>query len=277
MPHCRPNALQPFMFDNTPVRTVIGPDGEPWLMATDVCAILGLSNPRDAVGRLDDDEKATVGNADGQPGRGAQTFNIISESGVWALTMRSRKPEAKRFRKWVTKEVIPSIRKTGAYNPSMATVRQAVAERFLRVGLAPWMKRFPDAFYEEIFRLRGWPWQGPGTPRPGVIAYYTNDLIYERLAPDLLRMLRERNPVDAHTKKRPSKHHQHLSDDVGHPGLERHLYSVICIMRSSSTWDDFMIQMDRIHPRWGNSLLLPLMNELLLPQPQSPAPAVFPS
>lgn len=92
-------------------------DGEPWFVAVDVCRILEISNSRDAVARLDDDEKADVGITD-TSSNGVQqrrTVTAISESGLYALIFTSRKPEAKKFRKWVTHEVLPSIRKTGAY------------------------------------------------------------------------------------------------------------------------------------------------------------------
>jgi hypothetical protein len=103
---------------------------------------------------------------------------------------------------------------------------------------------------------------GAGTPRPGVVAHYTNDLIYARLAPDLLRQLRERNPLDE-SGRRKARHHQHLNEDVGHPALASHLYAIISIMRRVDTWDTFMLWVDRIHPRWGTSLLLPLVDDLL--------------
>ena len=93
-------------------------DGEPWFVAVDVCRILEISNSRDAVARLDDDEKADVGITD-TSSNGVQqrrTVTAISESGLYALIFTSRKPEAKKFRKWVTHEVLPSIRKTGGYS-----------------------------------------------------------------------------------------------------------------------------------------------------------------
>lgn len=89
-------------------------DGEPWWVAKDVCDILGIKNARDAISSLDEDEKDTVGISDGN--RGNPNMNAISESGLYALILRSNKKEAKRFRKWVTSEVLPSIRKTGSYS-----------------------------------------------------------------------------------------------------------------------------------------------------------------
>jgi len=105
-------AMQSFGFEGTGVR-VIEQNGCPWFVAQDVCACLGISNPRDAVSRLDDDEKG-VGIADTLGGE--QGLLIVSESGVYALIFRSRKAEAKRFRKWVTQEVLPAIRETGRYD-----------------------------------------------------------------------------------------------------------------------------------------------------------------
>lgn len=93
------------------VRTM-NKDGEPWFVAVDVCKALEISNNRMAINRLDDDEKGvsltdTLG--------GKQDMTIINESGLYSLVLGSRKPEAKKFKRWITHEVIPSIRKTGGY------------------------------------------------------------------------------------------------------------------------------------------------------------------
>ena len=90
-------------------------DDQPWFVAADVCRILGMSNPTEALRSLDDDEKATLSNPEGRAGSGAQKLNIVNESGLYALIFKSRKPEAKKFRKWGTSEVLPAIRKHGAY------------------------------------------------------------------------------------------------------------------------------------------------------------------
>ncbi|UOK70209.1 Bro-N domain-containing protein [Ancylobacter polymorphus] len=95
---------------------VIDRNGEPWFVLLDVCKKLDIANPSDAASRLDDDEKDAVGITDAI-GR-AQKMTVISESGLYSLILRSTKPEAKRFRKWVTSEVLPSIRKTGGYELS---------------------------------------------------------------------------------------------------------------------------------------------------------------
>jgi prophage antirepressor-like protein len=109
------DTLQTFDFSDQPVRILMRADS-PWFIAADVCRVLEISNSRDAVSALDDDEKSTVGNPDSRPGMpGAKSFQVISESGLYALVFKSRKAEAKRFRKWVTAEVLPALRRTGRY------------------------------------------------------------------------------------------------------------------------------------------------------------------
>ncbi|HEY9701061.1 MAG TPA: Bro-N domain-containing protein [Allocoleopsis sp.] len=104
-------SLTVFAFNSQEIRTVII-DNDVWFVAKDVCEILEHSNSRAALERLDDDEKGvssiyTLG--------GNQDMAIVSESGLYSLVLTSRKPQAKAFRKWITAEVIPSIRKTGKY------------------------------------------------------------------------------------------------------------------------------------------------------------------
>lgn len=102
-----------FNFGNHSVRIIMR-DGQPWFVAFDVCQALGYANSRKAVAdHLDDDERSTVTNSDSRNGGGKLT--IINESGLYALVLRSRKPEARKFAKWVTGEVLPSIRKSGGY------------------------------------------------------------------------------------------------------------------------------------------------------------------
>ena len=115
--------LIPHVFNDISIRTT-EINGQIWFVAADVCKALEISNPRQAITRLDDDEKTTVTNNDGQAGQGAQLYNIINESGLYSLILRSRKAEAKRFKKWVTAEVLPSIRKTGSYHAPQMTEDQ---------------------------------------------------------------------------------------------------------------------------------------------------------
>lgn len=112
-----------FNYEGQKVRTVIA-SGEPWFIAKDVCDILEIQNSRDAVGRLDEDEKSTVVLTDGTPGNPNQT--IVNEPGLYSLILGSRKPEAKTFKRWITHEVIPSIRKTGAYTVRPQSVEDLI-------------------------------------------------------------------------------------------------------------------------------------------------------
>ena len=111
--------LSTFKFESKSIRT-LAINNEPWFVAKDVCDTLKISNVSDALLKLDDDEKATIGLTDSQAGNGAQSISIISESGMYTLILRCRDAVKKgsiphRFRKWVTSEVLPTIRKTGKY------------------------------------------------------------------------------------------------------------------------------------------------------------------
>lgn len=105
------NEMQTFVYSGAEVRTV-QKDGDPWFVLKDVCGVLGVGNVSDVYARLDTDEKG-VGQIDTLGGR--QSMNIISESGLYNVILRSDKPEAKPFRKWVTAEVLPAIRRSGGY------------------------------------------------------------------------------------------------------------------------------------------------------------------
>ena len=106
------NDIVPFTFENQEVR-IDYRDGKPRFALSDICAVLGISNVSDAGGRLDDDEKDEIALTDAI-GRTQATI-VINESGLYKLILRSRKPAAKRFTKWLTSEVLPSIRQTGQY------------------------------------------------------------------------------------------------------------------------------------------------------------------
>jgi hypothetical protein len=128
-----------------------------------------------------------------------------------------------------------------------------------RKELATWAKRFPDEFYEHIYRLRGWKWKGRGKNPPQVVASYTKDIVYARLAPQILKELELRNPIEGGRRK--GAHHQLLTDDVGHPALAQHLHAVVTLMRVSKNWDQFKMMLNVAHPKRKDTLQLPLMAE----------------
>ncbi len=114
------NEIQKFDFKGSSLRTLTDEAGGPWFVAKDVCDILGMSNPSMAVTALDKDEVAQIDPKDylGSENRSNQAVNIVSEPGLYKLIMRSRKPEAHEFQRWVTHEVLPQIRRTGGYIPA---------------------------------------------------------------------------------------------------------------------------------------------------------------
>ena len=122
--------ITPFEYNRQTLRTIADESGNLWFVLADVCAVLELTTPAKVADRLDDDEKGvsqihTLG--------GIQNMTIISESGLYAVILRSDKPQAKPFRKWVTGEVLPSIRKTGSYQtgnelPSLEQGKQKLVQ-----------------------------------------------------------------------------------------------------------------------------------------------------
>ena len=110
------NAMRCFNFGLEPVR-VVELGGKPWFVAADVCRVLEIENNRDAVSVLDEDEKADVGITDTSSNGTIQGRKVkaVSESGLYSLIFKSRKPQARKFRRWVTGEVLPALREHGRY------------------------------------------------------------------------------------------------------------------------------------------------------------------
>lgn len=115
--------LAVFTYSDLEVRTVVR-DGEPWFVAADVCTVLDIGRTHDAVRGLDDDERGT--DTIRTPG-GDQAVTVINEPGLYSLILRSRKPEAKAFKRWITHEVLPQIRRTGRFEAAPA-IPQTYAE-----------------------------------------------------------------------------------------------------------------------------------------------------
>ena len=132
-----------------------------------------------------------------------------------------------------------------------------ILDAYLLAEQAKWAKRFPDDFYKEIFRLRQWVWQGMKVTRPSVVGRYTNDCVWDRLAPGLRQELECINPKNE-TGNRRARHHQWLTSDVGHPALQKHLSGVMALMRASSNWDHFRRLLQRAYPKVNTTFELPL-------------------
>jgi hypothetical protein len=134
---------------------------------------------------------------------------------------------------------------------------QKILDKYLLAEYAKWAKRFPDEFYELMFRLKGWQWKGMKINRPSVVGHYTNDLVYQRLAPGLLTELKRLNPPDEEGRRR-SKHQQWLTEDVGHPALQRHLNMLIGFERASANWGMFYRMVQRALPKLNEQIPLAL-------------------
>ena len=131
------NDIQIFNYNSSEVRT-IQTDGEPWFVLRDVCNVLGISHVKDTADRLDQDE---VGQTEVIDSLGRkQTATIINESGLYNVILRSDKPEAKPFRKWVTSEVLPTIRRHGMY-ATPDTVEKMLADPDTTIKLLETIKQ----------------------------------------------------------------------------------------------------------------------------------------
>jgi len=137
---------------------------------------------------------------------------------------------------------------------------QLYLEKIIRKELAAWAKKFPDEFYENIYKLKNWKWPGMQKNRYSVVAHYTRDLVYERIATGLLQELEKKSPPNE-KGQRPNKLHQWLTEDVGNPMLAQHLYSIVMFQRlaikSGYGWHRFINMVDRVLPKRGNTLELP--------------------
>lgn len=126
---------------------------------------------------------------------------------------------------------------------------EEILEKFIAKELVKWIKTFPDEFYEELFRLRGWKYSERPTKRPVLVGKLTLNLVYQRIAPGVLKELKKLTP---RTPRGRHKHKlfQRLTEDVGHPKLREHLASVIALMKSSDDWADFYRRLERALPKY---------------------------
>jgi len=142
---------------------------------------------------------------------------------------------------------------TGYQRERSSDALRKLLDRYLKREFAAWAKRFPDEFYMEMFRLKKWDWKGMAVNRPSIVGTYTRDIVYARIAPGLVRELEILNPKDDRGN-RLSRHHQWLTDDIGHPALSHHIHAVIGLMRASTTWPGFNQLLKRAFPRKGDQL-----------------------
>lgn len=125
---------------------------------------------------------------------------------------------------------------------------QKILAAYIAPELLPWERRFPQAFYEELHRVRGWKYAPGSNARTAYIGKLTNALIYEQLPEGVLEELKSRNPTIPSNKRRRHRHHQLLTPDIGHPHLEKQIVSVTTLLRISDNWADFTRFFSRAFP-----------------------------
>lgn len=131
---------------------------------------------------------------------------------------------------------------------------QEVLRKYISGALYEWTKTFPLEFYKEIFRLKNWTWNNG--KMPGAVGGYTNDLIYQRLAPGVFEEIQRVNPP---TEKGYKLHnHRFMTRDIGHPALTRHIYRVLGLMEGASTWEEFKRKLDTKMPKLNATIALDL-------------------
>jgi hypothetical protein len=138
---------------------------------------------------------------------------------------------------------------TGYQQDRAANSLALILEKFIAKELRPWVRTFPNEFYAELFRLRGLEFPADSVKKPQYFGHLTNDIIYARLAPNVLDLLKKETP------RAPSGRHKHqlhrrLTEDFGHPKLREHLEAVMAVMKLSDDYDDFLRKLDRVKQRY---------------------------
>lgn len=146
---------------------------------------------------------------------------------------------------------------TGYQRQRAADALARILEEFIAKELQPWVKTFPDDYYEELFRLRGLDYPKDTVKKPQYFGHLTNDIIYRRLAPGVLEELKNTTPKTPAARPRHQLHRR-LTPELGHPKLREHLASAITVMKLSDNYDDFKKKLDRIHPRYNETMPLDL-------------------
>jgi hypothetical protein len=123
-----------------------------------------------------------------------------------------------------------------------------ILELYIAKELLPWSKRFPDEFYQQLFRLKSWEYPPRSSKRPKLIGKLTEQLVYKRLPPGVLEELRQKNPVTYKGGSRKARHHQLLSEEIGNPHLEKQVLAVTTILRISRDWHEFVELFERSDP-----------------------------
>ncbi len=243
------SALLTLPFHSKQVR-IFGTHEKPLFVAKDVCDVLGLGNPSKALLGLDDDEKGiTTSNTPG----GNQEMLVVTESGLYSLIFKSRKPEAKAFKRWVTSEVLPAIRRHGRYDIEEQAKRLAF-DKFLLEVPADWRRTFSDEWFSAILGVWGHDYVKARTP--GFIGKVINECVYEALIAGLPAELKARR---ADCGDDSAKLHQFLVTEAREKLSEHLAVTKALALNCQGRPDDFRESFDRVF-RGKNQLLLGFAN-----------------
>lgn len=224
--------------------------------------------------------------------RGYDASVLVAVCGVWLKARAQKKLQKQQLGKAQQAEslmlaladlgIVALIDEATGYQNDRA--RDALAKifaTFLAKERQKWALTFPLDFYREIYRLRGWKFEPWNTKRPSVVATWTDDFVYDRLAPGLTEELRTKNPL-VESGRRSHKHHQWLNPERGHPKLKEHISGVIALLRAADNWAAFKRGLDRAYPKFGETIPLaltggkdgPPTSATVLPPPSSQSPPV---
>jgi hypothetical protein len=204
--------------------------------------------------------------------RGYDASILAAVCNVWLKAREAGALQKQQLNKAMTAEILTRAlaetgiialvdEKTGYQSVRPQNALQSYLELVIRRELAVWAKKFPDEFYENIYKLKGWVWPGMNKNRYSVVANYTTNLVYDRLGPGITEELIRKTPM---TEKgyRPNKLHQWLSDEIGDPMLATHMHSILMFQRLAIAngygWKRFLHMVDQVLPRKGKTLELPL-------------------
>jgi hypothetical protein len=145
---------------------------------------------------------------------------------------------------------------------------QEILDQYIGKELAKWAKRFPDDFYRQIFRLKGWTYNSGSSKRPMQMARITCDLVFDRIGPGLTNELRERRQEILEATGKTGKLHQVMTPDVGHPALQHHISGIEFLAKAfpDGAYDSFHDAMDRVAPRNNRTLPLPFPDASISPR-----------
>jgi len=146
---------------------------------------------------------------------------------------------------------------TGFQYVRASNALQQILNLFIADGLLKWAKTFPDEFYRQLLRLRNLPFEEFTSKRPSYFGHLTNNIVWDRLAPGVLKELQRITPRD-NAGRRKHKYFQRLTEHIGHPRLREHLASVIALMKSADTYEQFEMMLNRALPKYSDQIPLPL-------------------